>query len=42
MRLGDGGSPRFDAHIRSHHMVLKGKINFNPRVIARVRVPFRS
>lgn len=42
IRFGDGGSPKFDAHIKSHHMVLKGKISFSPRVIARVRVPFRS
>lgn len=42
IKLGEGGRPKFDAHIKSHHIVLNGKSNFNPRVIASVRVPFRS
>lgn len=42
IKLGDGGSPKFEAHIISHHIELSGKRALNPRVIARVRVPFRS
>lgn len=42
IRLGEGGRPSFEAHIRSHHMVLNGKISFSPRVIDRVRVLLRS
>jgi len=42
IRLGDGGRPRLNAHIRSHQIVLSGSRSLNPRVIDRVRVSFRS
>ena len=42
IRLGEGGSPKLAAHISNHHRVLSGNKSFNPRVIARVRVLFRS
>lgn len=42
INLGDGGRPRLAAHISSHQMVLSGRISLNPRVMASVRVLFRS
>ena len=42
IKFGDGGNPRFDTHIISHHIDLKGNKSLNPRVIDKVRVPFRS
>ena len=42
INFGEGGSPKLAAHINSHQMVLKGRISLNPRVMANVRVLFRS
>lgn len=40
--LGVGGNPRLDTQTIIHHIVRRGVINLKPRVIERVRVPFRS
>jgi len=42
IKLGVGGSPRLEMQVMTHHNVRRGVINLNPRVMAKVRVFFRS
>lgn len=42
IKFGDGGNPKFAAHIINHHSVVSGSKIFNPRTMASVRVLLRS
>jgi hypothetical protein len=42
INFGVGGSPRLVTHVIIHQSERRGAINLNPRVIANVRVLFRS
>jgi len=42
IKLGNGGSARLAAEVKSHHVVARGVISFSPRFNASVRVWVRS
>lgn len=42
IKLGVGGSPRLVTQVITHQRERRGVISLNPRVMARVRVLFRS